>query len=101
MGLLFGLNIPACAAPLLLALLAGAAGSGATALGGFAMLAVFGLGLSVPIIAVVLIPSAHGLLDRVAALSGRFPVAAGLVLAVLGVWSIGFGLFATIDLAAA
>ena len=101
LGLLFGLNIPACAAPLLLALLAGAAGSGATALEGFAMLAVFGLGLSLPIIAVVLIPSAHGLLDRVAALSGRFPVAAGLVLAGLGVWSIGFGLFATIDLAAA
>ncbi len=60
-----------------------------------------GLGLSLPIVAVVLVPSAHGLLDRFAALSGRFPVVAGLVLAVLGVWSIGFGLFAAIDAPAA
>ena len=69
LGLLFGLNIPACAAPLLFALLAGAAAtSGATALNGFVALAVFGFALSLPLVAVVLIPSARGILDRFAAL---------------------------------
>ncbi|WPZ37163.1 hypothetical protein T8K17_25905 (plasmid) [Thalassobaculum sp. OXR-137] len=98
LGLLFGLNIPACAAPLLLALLAGAAASGAaTALAGFVALAVFGLFLSLPLVAVVLIPAARGLLDRFAALSGRYPIVAGLVLIALGAWSIWFGLFADID----
>jgi len=102
LGLLFGLNIPACAAPLLFALLAGAAASGnATALSGFVALAVFGCALSLPLVAVVLIPAARGLLDRFAALSGRYPVVAGLVLVALGAWSIGFGLFATIDPGAA
>src|SRR3546814_1366678 len=51
LGLLFGLNIPACAAPLLLALLAGAATTGATLLSGFVALAVFGLALSLPLVA--------------------------------------------------
>ena len=98
LGLLFGLNIPACAMPLLLALLASAAASqSASALTGFVALAVFGFALSLPLVAVVLIPGARGLLDRFAALSGRYPIVAGLVLVALGVWSIGFGLFATID----
>jgi len=98
LGLLFGLNIPACAAPLLFALLAGAAASAkASVLTGFVALAVFGFALSLPLVAVVLIPAASGLLDRFAALSGRYPVVAGLVLVALGAWSIGFALFATID----
>ena len=98
LGLLFGLNIPACAAPLLFALLADAAASGkATALSGFVALAVFGFALSLPLVAVVLIPAARGLLDRFAALTGRYPVVAGLILVALGAWSIGFGLLATID----
>ena len=98
LGLLFGLNIPACAAPLLFALLAGTAASGgATALSGFTALAVFGFALSLPLVAVVLVPAARGLLDRFAALSGRFPVVAGLIIVALGAWSIWFGLFAAID----
>ena len=97
LGLLFGLNIPACAAPLLFALLAGtAAAPGMTLVSGFVSLAVFGLALSLPLVAAVLIPAARGLLDRLAALTGRFPVVAGIVLVALGVWSIWFGLFATI-----
>lgn len=99
LGLLFGLNIPACAMPLLAALLVGAAGAGPVE--GFVMLAVFGIGLSLPILAVVAVPSARGLIDRSAALSGRFPVIAGSVLVAVGAWSIGFGLFATLDLTAA
>jgi cytochrome c-type biogenesis protein len=46
LGLLFGLNIPACAAPLILALLGFAAAGGASAAdlsGGFVTLALFGL----------------------------------------------------------
>lgn len=97
LGLLFGLNIPACAAPLLLALLAGAAAtSGAAYLSGFVALAVFGFALSLPLVVIVLIPSARGLLDRFAALSGRFPVVAGLLLVALGAWSVWFGLFASV-----
>lgn len=100
LGILFGFNIPACAAPLLLALLAGAAAGGAaTALNGFVALAVFGLFLSLPLVAIVLIPAARGLLDRLAALSGRYSAVAGLVLIALGAWSIWFGLF--VDIAAA
>lgn len=98
LGLLFGLNIPACAAPLLLALLAGAAAApGAAAVNGFVALAVFGFALSLPLVVVVLVPAARGLLDRFAALSRRFPVFAGLVLVALGAWSMWFGLFAAIE----
>lgn len=101
LGLLFGLNIPACAAPLLFALLAGSATApGMTLMSGFVSLAVFGFALSLPLIAVALIPAARGLLDRLAALSGRFPTIAGIVLVALGAWSIWFGLFATIAPAA-
>lgn len=96
LGFLFGLNIPACAAPLLFTLLAGAAAS-TTLLGGFVALAVFGFALSLPLVAVMFIPTARGLLDRFAALSGRFPIFAGLVLVGLGAWSVWFGLFVTIE----
>jgi cytochrome c-type biogenesis protein len=102
LGLLFGLNIPACATPLLFALLAGAtASSGATALSGFVALAIFGFALSLPLVAAVLVPATRRVLDRLAALSGRFPAFAGLILVALGAWSIWFGLFATIDPGAA
>lgn len=101
LGLLFGLNIPACAAPLLLALLAGAAGAALTTLAGFLALAVFGLFLSAPLIALVLLPGAGRFLDRLAALSGRFVRIAGLILIALGVWSVWFGLFVNIAAPAA
>lgn len=97
LGLVFGLNIPACAAPLLFALLAGAASSAATVVGGFVALATFGFALSLPLVAFVAFPTARGLLDRFAALSGRFPMVAGLVLVGLGAWSIWFALFAQIE----
>jgi cytochrome c-type biogenesis protein len=97
MGLLFGLNIPACAAPLLLALLGAAAAGGATGatlLGGFVALAVFGLALSLPLVLAVLLAPARIWLDRLAGLAGRYPLWAGAVLIGLGLWSIGFGLSA-------
>lgn len=99
LGLLFGLNIPACAAPLIFVLLGMAAAggvSGATISAGFVSLGLFGLALSLPIVAAVLIPSARRALDWLSALSRRLPLWTGLLLVVLGLWSIGFGLFAEI-----
>ncbi|MGF1624005.1 MAG: cytochrome c biogenesis protein CcdA [Alphaproteobacteria bacterium] len=98
LGMLFGLNIPACAAPLLLVLLGGAAAGGATGatlIGGFVSLAVFGLALSLPLVLAVLFAPARAALDWLAGLSGRIPLWTGVVLVVLGLWSIGFGLFVT------
>lgn len=97
LGVMFGLNIPACAAPLLLVLLGAAAAGGAagtTFLGGFISLAVFGLALSLPLVLAVLFAPARRALDWLAALSGRMPFWTGVVLIALGLWSIGFGLFA-------
>ena len=99
LGLLFGLNIPACAAPLIFALLGAAAAggaSGATLAGGFISLAVFGVALSLPLVAAVLFESARRALDRLAALSGRIPFWAGLVLIAFGLWSAWFGLVAAL-----
>lgn len=100
LGLLFGLNVPACAAPLIFALLAAAAAggaSGANLLAGFVSLALFGLALTLPIVAVVLFARARRALDWLAGLSNRLPVWTGVLLIALGLWSIGFGLFASIE----
>lgn len=98
LGLLFGLNIPACAAPLLFALLGAAAASGvsgATVANGFFSLALFGFALSLPLAAAVLIPAARRVLDWLAGLSRRIPFWTGIVLIGLGLWSVWFGLFVT------
>jgi cytochrome c-type biogenesis protein len=95
LGVLFGLNIPACVAPLLLALFAAAAAGGAggaTFAKGFLTLAVFGLALSLPLVVAVLIAPARRALDWIAGLSRRMPLWTGLALVFLGLWSIGFGL---------
>ena len=98
LGLLFGLNIPACSAPLLFALLGAAAASGvsgATLANGFLSLALFGFALSLPLAVAVLFPAARRVLDWIAGLSRRVPRWTGIVLIVLGLWSIWFGLFVT------
>lgn len=98
LGVLFGLNIPACSAPLLFALLGAAAASGvsgATLASGFSSLALFGLALSLPLAVAVLFPAARRALDWLAGLSGRMPRWTGVVLIALGIWSIWFGLFVT------
>jgi len=98
LGTLFGLNIPACAAPLLLALLAASA-SGATAggvAGGFVSLALFGLALSLPLVVAVLFKRAQRALDWLASLSGRVPRWTGALMVALGLWSVWFGLFVTL-----
>jgi cytochrome c-type biogenesis protein len=99
LGLVFGLNIPACAAPLLLALLglAAAEGVSGSALGtGFVSLALFGLALSLPLVVAMFIAAARSMLDRLAALSGRIPRWTGVLFVLLGLWSIWFGLFVSI-----
>ena len=101
LGALFGLNIPACAAPLLAALLAMAAASGAsgTALAaGFGSLAVFGFALSLPLVVAVFFEPARRLLDGLAHQARRFPRWAGVVMLALGAWSIRFGLVAEVPL---
>jgi cytochrome c-type biogenesis protein len=99
-GVFFGLNIPACATPLIFALLATAAASGstgATVAGGFVSLGLFGLALSLPLVAVLLFEPGGRTLDKLASLSQRLPFWTGLILIVLGAWSIWFGLFAKLQ----
>lgn len=99
LGILFGLNIPACAAPLLFGLLgsAAASGTGGAALTvGFTSLGLFGLALTLPLVAAVLIPEARRLLDRLAALSQRLPRWTGVLMIALGAWSIWFGFFVSL-----
>lgn len=99
LAVLFGLNIPACAAPLLFAVLGAAAVGGAAgaaqAAKGFVSLAVFGLALSLPLALALLWDPARRALDRLSAWSTRAPALIGLLLVVLGLWSIYFGLFVT------
>lgn len=99
LGAAFGLVIPACAAPLLLALLAAAAASGASGANiaqGFAALALFGFALSLPLVAAVLFAPARRALDWLAALSRRIPLSTGFLFVALGLLSLWFGLFVSI-----
>lgn len=96
LGIGFGINIPACATPLIFALLAMAAVSGvggATLITGFISLGLFGLALSLPLVAVVLFKPGRLALDALTSLSHRLPFWAGLILVVLGGWSIWLGVF--------
>lgn len=91
LGLVFGLNIPACAAPLLAAIFAASIGT-ATVAQGFWMMAIFGVALSLPLIAAVSWGRARTAVDRIAELSDRAPLWTGVVLIVLGVWSVYLGI---------
>ncbi len=84
LGFLVGLNLPACAYPLLLALLGGSAVSGA--LWGFAVLFVFGLALSLPLIPLALSERTAKLFDRLTHLSGVTPYVIGIVLLTISVY---------------
>lgn len=97
LGVLFGLNVPACAAPLLFVLFGTAAVGGATVTQGFLSLALFGLALSAPLGLAVLWPPGRRMLDRVAGLSHRVPRITGAVLVAFGLWSIYFGLFVRLE----
>ena len=92
LGLAFGLNIPACAAPILFGLLGLAATSG-TALTGFFMMGLFGLFLSLPLVPFAIEPKYFGLLDWLADKIRHMGWIFGAIFVILGLWSIWFGLY--------
>jgi len=98
MGVIFGLNIPACSAPLIFALLgATALGSAANVATGFISLALFGLALSLPLVAALFFAPARNMLDRLTGLSIKMPFWTGVLFVTLGFWSIYFGLFVNLE----
>ncbi|MBA3441635.1 MAG: hypothetical protein H0T92_17380 [Pyrinomonadaceae bacterium] len=87
LGLLLGFNIPACAAPLLAALLGATLGA-ATVTIGFVTLAVFGFALSLPLLIAVFWEPARSVLNHIATRGGNVPRWTGFLFVVLGIWSI-------------
>lgn len=96
LALLFGFNIPACAAPLLFALF-GAAASAGTFTMGFTAMALFGVALSAPLVLAVAVPAFGGAMDRIMEMSRRLPFWTGLLFVGLGLWSLYFGLFVNLE----
>ncbi len=92
LGLAFGLNIPACAAPILFGLLGLAASSGTVA-AGFSMMFLFGLFLSVPLVLFAIFPWLVHWLEVLREKMKRAPWIVGGVFVLLGVWSVWFGLY--------
>lgn len=92
LGAAFGLSIPACAAPIIFGLLGVTATSGSTA-AAFFMMALLGLALSAPLVAIALHPGLAARLTRAADwMRARRWILGGVFMA-LGLWSIYFGLF--------
>jgi cytochrome c-type biogenesis protein len=96
LGVLFGLNIPACAAPLIFAVL-GTASLGSGIAQGFSSLALFGFALSAPLLLALAWGPARRALDRLAALSAKVPFWTGIVFVALGLWSIYLGVFVNLE----
>jgi cytochrome c-type biogenesis protein len=95
LALFFGLNVPACSLPLLAALLGSAAvASAASVWRGFLMLALFGLGLSAPLLVALAVGPAQQLIERLASYSRRVPTTIGILFIAIGSWSIWFGIVA-------
>jgi len=92
LGLAFGLNIPACAAPILFGLMGLAATTG-TVFIGFALMFLFGLFLSLPLALFAIIPGLAAKLDKLAnrLIQARWII--GVVFITLGLWSVWFGLY--------
>lgn len=91
LGIVFGLSVPACAAPLLFAVAANAAGAETYAIG-FVTMGLFGLAMSAPLLLVAVVPTLARALERIRSTPQRRRVVGG-VLVGLGLWSIWFGLF--------
>lgn len=84
MGLLFGLNLPACAYPLILALLGRGAVSGAA--WSFAALFVFGFALSLPLVPLAISDRTGKVLGRLSRFSAVTPYLIGLTLLVISAY---------------
>ena len=91
-GLAFGLNIPACAAPILFGLIGTATVTG-TAATGFLMMGVFALALSLPLLPLSVVPRLARPLDRLADWLRPRRWLLGVIFVGLGIWSVWFGLF--------
>ncbi|WP_432256517.1 cytochrome c biogenesis protein CcdA [Limimaricola sp. AA108-03] len=91
-GAAFGLNIPACAAPILFGLIGTATVSGSAATG-VLMMSVFALALTLPLIPLSVAPGLAGGLDQVANWLKPRRWLLGAIFIGLGLWSIWFGLF--------
>lgn len=97
LGMIFAFNIPACAGPLLIVLLGTAAVSEANSLlRGFVMLTLFGLALSLPLVAAVVTATGRKLFERLAHYSSGAPKVLGLIFIALGLWSIRFSMVANV-----
>ncbi|WP_148862207.1 urease accessory protein UreH domain-containing protein [Marinobacter fonticola] len=95
LGAAFGLNIPACAAPLLAVLLGDAAARAAMDSGaahGALSLFIFGLALSSPLVLAVFTRTGRRMMNAITRFAGRMPRWTGGVLIVLGLWSIALAL---------
>ncbi len=91
-GLAFGLNIPACAAPILFGFIGTAVASGSAATG-VLMMAVFAVGLSLPLVPLSAVPRLAASLDRLADWLRPRRWLFGSIFVALGIWSIWFGLY--------
>ena len=92
LAVLFGLNVPACAGPLLAAVLGSAAVAGAAKVGqGFFMLALFGIGLSLPLLLALAFGPAQRMMEKAGRYTARVPIFIGMLFVALGGWSIWFG----------
>ena len=92
LGIAFGFNIPACAAPILFGLL-GLVATTNSVLAGFSMMFLFGLVLSLPLLPFLLIPKLAGYLVKLSQKLKQMPWIIGTVFVALGLWSIWFGLY--------
>lgn len=92
LGLAFGLNIPACAAPILFGLL-GLAATTETMMTGFTMMFLFGLFLSSPLALFAAVPKLAMSLEALRERMKQMRWLIGVIFALLGLWSIWFGLY--------
>ena len=92
LGLVFGLNIPACSAPILFAVLSLAATAESATLG-FASMFLFGLFLTLPLAVFLIFPALAENLPGHTLSSRTMRIMAGIIFIVLGSWSMWFGIY--------
>ncbi|WP_336367721.1 cytochrome c biogenesis protein CcdA [Marinobacter sp. C2H3] len=90
LGVVFGLNVPACAAPLLAVLLGDAAtrasGNGGVIFGASTLM-VFGLAFSAPLLFIVFTARGRRWLEHLTRIAGRMPRWTGAIMVALGAWT--------------
>lgn len=91
-GAAFGLNIPACAAPILFGLMGAATATGSAATG-FVLMSSFALALSLPLVPLSVAPRLALPLDQLADWLRPRRWLMGFIFIGLGLWSLWFGLF--------